>query len=162
MTWSRWSVALGVAGCLACSGVAQVQSDPAPAASDPAKEAPKEAPAQAASGPTDADLVIPTDALVLAQKLAQVERTIRDPKVDDAEAGRWGHVQQRIYRTLAADEVLANAVQASIPAELKDVVAKNLFGTKEIALTVTKPKTDLPDWRRTSTACRGPRSPRST
>ncbi|MEQ1569708.1 MAG: lytic transglycosylase domain-containing protein, partial [Myxococcota bacterium] len=94
-----------------------------------------------------ADLVVPSDPAAAADRLITAERKIRDPSVSDGDAGLWGHVQQRVYRALANDEVLANAVLGSIPPELKPAVEKCLFGTREIALTVTKPKTDLPDWR---------------
>lgn len=97
--------------------------------------------------PVVIDLQIAREARALVERLTAVERTIRDPAVDDETAGRWGHLQQRIYRVLADDAVLADAVVAGVPAELTETVKTVLHGTKEIGRTVVKPRTDLPDWR---------------
>jgi membrane-bound lytic murein transglycosylase B len=142
-TAALWTVTLAALTALACSGMGSSDPGPAPAPSDP----PAEATASPPPGPTDADLQLATDPRTLAQLLARAERRIRDPEVPDDEAGRWGHVQQRVYRALAADDALAAAVQESIPPELRPVVEQNVYGTREIALTVTKLATDLPDWR---------------
>src|SRR5690349_7515254 len=123
MKW-RNAVVVGIgAVTLACSGLVGPSEPeaktpaPDPKTADAPKPDPADAPAPAGSSadPTDADLKVSTDPLVLAGKLAQVEKLIRDPSVADATAGKWGHVQQRIYRALAGDEVLANAVMKSIP-----------------------------------------------
>jgi hypothetical protein len=117
-------------------------------ANPPAVEEPVPAPVPVVEPePVAVDLRVPREPKELAARLATVERTIRDPAVDDATAGRWGHLQQRIYRTLADDEVLAGAVIAALPAEVAADVETVLHGTKEMARTVLKPKTDLPDWR---------------
>ncbi|MEQ1501649.1 MAG: lytic transglycosylase domain-containing protein [Myxococcota bacterium] len=133
-----------IAATLACANPSPSTSpappppDAAPVAVDPAPPAPT-APA--------IDLTVPRDPALLASRLLDAERAIRDPAVDDATAAAWGHLQQRIYRVLADDGVLAGAVTASIPPALSTEVNLALTGTRQIGKTVIRPKLDLPDWR---------------
>src|SRR5688500_17034607 len=71
------------------------------------------------AAPEPPDLRVPTDANVLVGRLADAERRIRDSATDDATAAALGHVQQRIYRALADDPVLAGAVLGKLPDALR-------------------------------------------
>lgn len=106
-----------------------------------------EAPPSPPPAPEPLSLLIVRDIPALSARLIEVERAIRDPKVDDARAAEWGHLQQRIYRLMAEDPVLGQAVIDKMPEDLAQDVRDFMFGTREIARTVTRPKTDLPDWR---------------
>lgn len=140
MRWiAFWSLFCAL-GCMGVSG--ETLTEPAPAPQEPAPAPPPEPPA-----PKPLELAIVRDIPVLIARLTEAERAIRDPSVPDERAAEWGHLQQRIYRTMAEDPVLGQAVLDGMPDDLKKDVKDTWFGTQEIAKTVTKPKTDLPDWR---------------
>lgn len=107
---------------------------------------PPPVPAPAPPPAPKVDLAVPLDANVLTDRLGQAERSIRDPALSEREAALWGHLQQRIYRVLADDEVLAGAVMGKLAEALKADADRALHGTRQIARTVLKPKTDLPNW----------------
>ncbi|MEZ4239169.1 MAG: lytic transglycosylase domain-containing protein [Myxococcota bacterium] len=124
-----------------------VGSDTATEASPPAVPAPAPPAPPPAPSVDPLDLRVAHDPDVVAPRLVAAERAIRDPAVDDATAAKWGHLQQRIYRAMAADDALAAKVTSRMPPELQDIVRRNLVGTGTIAKTVTTLRSDLPDWR---------------
>ena len=124
-----------VAGLLGCA-------PPAPLPAAPPAPVAAEVPA-----PAEVDLSVRRDAAWIAARLQRIERAIRDPSVSDEDAAAQGHLQQRIYRLLADDPVLAaDVVKRSDPA-LREWIERNTAGTASIARTVPSPKTDLPPWR---------------
>lgn len=139
-----WFVAL--AACFLSASESTTAASPEPVAEPPPAPAPLQAPI-GAGGAEELDLRIDKDPDVVARRLIEAERKIRDPAVDDARAAKWGHLQQRIYRVLAADSALAAKVTNRIPADLLETVRRNLVGTGTIARTVTTLRADLPDWR---------------
>jgi membrane-bound lytic murein transglycosylase B len=128
---------------MACGATPEALPSPAPEA-----PAPVAAPAPVPAARPDAgDLTVRRDVVWIAAKVAQIEKSLRDPGVSDTDATALGHLQQRIYRLLAEDPVLAAAVDDRIDPEVRPWVRSNVAGTAAIARTVPKPKTDLPPWR---------------
>lgn len=76
-----------------------------------------------------------------------MEKAIRDPQWAAQQLVEHGHLQQRIYRALAKDPKMETAALAHVPDDLKSVVQRNVMATREIAGTLKKLRTDLPDWR---------------
>lgn len=93
-------------------------------------------------------LVVPTDAAEIARRLVYAEAQIVDPAVSDAVAAEWGHAQQRIFRALWTDPVRgAEALALVSDPALAVAFGLAVAGSREIAATVTRPRSDLPDWR---------------
>ncbi|MCB9690090.1 MAG: lytic murein transglycosylase [Alphaproteobacteria bacterium] len=128
---------------LACGSAPAPEPAPPPTPTAPPLPPPPPEPEK-----PEVDLTVPTNVLLARAKLLQAERAVVDPTVDDETAALWGHAMQRIARVLAADPVMGEAVLSGIKDE---ALAKDLrlvvHGTAEIAKTVTRPRTDLPDWR---------------
>lgn len=110
-----------------------------------------EAPVAAPAPPPEPEVVplaVPGDAAEIARRLVHAEARIVDPEAPDAIAAAWGHAQQRMFRALWQDEALATEVLASVPDRaLAASFARAIDGSRQIASTVTKPRSDLPDWR---------------
>jgi hypothetical protein len=138
---------VALAACCLPASETITAASPEPAAPAPAAPAPEAAPSAAAGVAEALDLRLDKDPEVLARRLLEAERAIRDRSVDDLQAAKWGHLQQRIYRVLAADSALAAKVTNRMPPDLLETVRRNLVGTGTIAKTVTRPRADLPDWR---------------
>ncbi len=113
----------------------------------PAPVAPPAPAIQEVPAPAQPDLTVRRDAAWIATTLERIEKAIRDPSVSDADAGAHGHLQQRLYRLLAEDPVLATDVVERSATDVRGWVEKNVAGTASIARTVPSPKTDLPPWR---------------
>jgi hypothetical protein len=109
--------------------------------------APPPAPAPAPVAPKPIELTIVRDVSLMIARLTEAERAIRDPATEDARASEWGHLQQRIYRAMAEDPVLGQAVVDGMPEDLRKDSESLWYGTREIARTVRRPRTELPSWK---------------
>jgi hypothetical protein len=90
---------------------------------------------------------VATDPVAIAAQITSAERAIRDVKVTGAELAWTGHLQQRIYRTIAARPELREAFLAAVPVAVRGTVTANLDATSELRATVV-PGPDLPTaWR---------------
>ena len=88
-----------------------------------------------------------TEPVAMAVQLASAERAVRDPNVAGAELAWMGHLQQRIYRTLAARPELRDPVLTALPPSVRAYAAKNLSATADLRSTVV-PGPNLPTaWR---------------
>lgn len=132
-----------LASWLACGTAPPPSPAPAPTVAAPVGP---ESPAPPPAPPT-APLEVPDAPPALAARLVEADARILDPSVPDELAATWGHAQQRVFRRLADDPVLATAVLAAIADPVqRERFERWIHGTREIALTA-KPRTDLPDWR---------------
>jgi hypothetical protein len=104
-------------------------------------------PAAPPPAPGPIELAVVREIPLMIARLTEAERAIRDPATDDARAAQWGHLQQRLYRAMAEDPVMGQAIVEGMPEDLRKNVESCWFGTREIARTVRSPKTDLPDWK---------------
>ena len=89
---------------------------------------------------------VPADAGALSGLLTQLESTLRDPEKTGEAIESYGHLQQRIYRVLSKDETKAAAVRAGLPESLHATFDANMSGTARSSHTVTRRRSDLPDW----------------
>ena len=128
---------------LACSP--ETSAAPPPVAAPAILAAPPVAP-EPADAPVP--LAVPAEAAEIARRLVYAESQIVDPTVPDDVAAAWGHAQQRMFRALWTDPVLGAEALSLVP---DPALAKSfglaVEGSREIASTVTKPRSDLPDWR---------------
>ncbi len=97
--------------------------------------------------PEPISLTVPSEPAHAAAALALAEQTVRDPAASAEVIAQHGHLQQRIYRLLASDKVMARATVAALPEEWREVAQANVDATYEIARTVKKLRSDLPPWR---------------
>lgn len=97
--------------------------------------------------PREEPPAVAADPTAIAAQIAMAERAVRDPNVTGAELAWMGHLQQRIYRTLAARPELREPFLAAVPSTVRGVVTTNLGATAELRSTVV-PGPDLPTaWR---------------
>jgi soluble lytic murein transglycosylase-like protein len=90
---------------------------------------------------------VPTEPIAIAVQLAAAERAVRDVSVTGAELAWMGHLQQRIYRTLAARPELREPVLTALPPTVQPYATKNLSATADLRSTVV-PGPNLPTaWR---------------
>ena len=76
-----------------------------------------------------------------------VERTIRSPKVSEAELAQAAHLQQVIYRQMTRRPRWDKALFARIPAGLHHAVRANLRAARELDALSGPPPKKLPTWR---------------
>ena len=152
---SRWTIASFCAALMltACTGTS---SQPAPSATLPPTATPTlsatAAPTATASPqptptPREEPPPVATEPVAIAVQLAAAERAVRDGGVTGAELAWMGHLQQRIYRTLAARPELREPVLAALPPTVQAYATKNLSATADLRSTVV-PGPNLPTaWR---------------
>jgi membrane-bound lytic murein transglycosylase B len=83
----------------------------------------------------------------LAAQIAAAEAAIDDPTTPADRLAYAGHTAQVAYRAVAADPALLAEVDAKLPAALRPRLAANAKAGALLRSMITKPKTDLPDWR---------------
>jgi soluble lytic murein transglycosylase-like protein len=152
---SRWiatslCAALTLSACTATSGL-PVQSATLPPTATPTLPATAAPTATARPQPTPTPREEPppvaTDPVAIAGQLAAAEQAVRDPRVTGAELAWMGHLQQRIYRTLAAQPELREPVLTALPPTVRVYATKNLSATADLRSTVV-PGPNLPTaWR---------------
>lgn len=97
--------------------------------------------------PREEPPAVAADPSAIAAQVAVAERAVRDPGVTGALLAWMGHLQQRIYRTIAAKPEWRDAFLAAVPVELRGTVTANLDATSDLRATVV-PGPDLPAaWR---------------
>jgi len=152
------SAARSVLAALAAGSLvaACVPSSAAPAGSKPAR--PSDTPIESATpAPTATPTPSPTpreepplvaaEPDAIAAQLATAERAVRDRYVTGAELAWIGHLQQRIYRTIAARPEWRAAFLAAVPGDIRATARANLDATADLRATVV-PGPDLPTaWR---------------
>jgi membrane-bound lytic murein transglycosylase B len=90
---------------------------------------------------------VASEPVAIAVQLAAAERAVRDVGITGAELAWTGHLQQRIYRTLAARPELREPVLTALPPTVREYAAKNLSATADLRSTVV-PGPNLPTaWR---------------
>jgi membrane-bound lytic murein transglycosylase B len=90
---------------------------------------------------------VASEPVAIAVQLAAAERAVRDVGITGAELAWTGHLQQRIYRTLAARPELREPVLTALPPTVREYAAKNLSATADLRSTVV-PGPNLPAaWR---------------
>jgi hypothetical protein len=143
------SVVLLLAACAATS-VAPASPVTASATATPAPSATPLTPTpspQPTATPREEPPAVATEPVAMAAQLVAAERTVRDRGVTGAELAWTGHLQQRIYRAIAARPELREAFLAAVPAEIRVTITANLDATSELRATVV-PGPDLPTaWR---------------
>jgi hypothetical protein len=151
-----------LAACAATSGV-PAASITASAMANPATSAMAVAPTptpQPTPTPREEPPAVAAEPVAMAAQIVVAERAVRDRGVIGAELAWTGHLQQRIYRALAARPELREAFLAAVPAEIRGTVTANLDATSELRATVV-PGPNLPTWRasiarrRPSSVCPG-------
>jgi membrane-bound lytic murein transglycosylase B len=97
--------------------------------------------------PREEPPAVAVDPVAIAAQIAVAERAVRDPDIDGALLAWMGHLQQRVYRTIAAKPEWRDAFLAAVPVELRTAVTANLDATSDLRATVV-PGPDLPTaWR---------------
>jgi membrane-bound lytic murein transglycosylase B len=97
--------------------------------------------------PREEPPAVATEPVAIAAQLAAAERVVRDRSVTGAELAWTGHLQQRVYRTIAARPEWRDAFLAAMPAVLRPVATANLDATADLRATVV-PGPELPTaWR---------------
>jgi hypothetical protein len=90
---------------------------------------------------------VAADPVAIAAQIVVAERAVRDRAVTGAELAWTGHLQQRIYRAIAARPEWRNAFLAAVPVDIRASVTANLDATSDLRATVV-PGPDLPTaWR---------------
>ncbi|MEP6694557.1 MAG: transglycosylase SLT domain-containing protein [Chloroflexota bacterium] len=90
---------------------------------------------------------VATDPVAIGAQIVLAERSVRDPSTTGADLAWMGHLQQRIYRAIAARPEWRGAFLAAVPVDFRGVVTTNLDATAELRATVV-PGPDLPTaWR---------------
>jgi membrane-bound lytic murein transglycosylase B len=83
----------------------------------------------------------------LALQIVAAERAVRDPSVTGNDLAWFGHLQQLVYRRLAARPEWHDAVLAGLPADIRATATANADATADLRATVV-PGADLPNaWR---------------
>jgi hypothetical protein len=97
--------------------------------------------------PREEPPAVATEPALIAAQIVVAERAVRDRSVIGAELAWTGHLQQRIYRAIAARPDWRDAFLAAVPAEIRGTVTANLDATSDLRATVV-PGPDLPAaWR---------------
>jgi membrane-bound lytic murein transglycosylase B len=97
--------------------------------------------------PREEPPAVATEPVAIAAQIVVAERAVRDRGVSGADLAWMGHLQQRIYRTIAARPELRDAFLAAVPAEIRGAATSNLDATSDLRATVV-PGPDLPTaWR---------------
>ena len=97
--------------------------------------------------PREEPPAVATEPVAIAAQIVVAERAVRDRTVIGAELAWTGHLQQRIYRAIAARPELRDAFLAAVPADIRGAVTANLDATSDLRATVV-PGPDLPAaWR---------------
>jgi hypothetical protein len=135
--------------CSATSGVPAASVTPSPtspAVSATAAPTPTASP-QPTPTPREEPPPVAAEPVAIAVQLAAAEEAVRDPRVIGAELAWTGHLQQRIYRTLAARPELREPVLTALPPTVRAYATKNLSATADLRSTVV-PGPNLPTaWR---------------
>ena len=154
-TLSRWVVASLCAGWLvtACAPATVVPApsltiSPAPSPTISATTAPTTTPSPLPTPtPRPEPPPVASEPVAIAVQLASAERAVRDANVTGAELAWTGHLQQRIYRSLAAQPELREPVLTALPPTVRAYATKNLSATADLRSTVV-PGPNLPTaWR---------------
>jgi hypothetical protein len=102
---------------------------------------------QPTATPREEPPAVATEPVAIAAQIVLAERAVRDRSVTGAELAWTGHLQQRIYRAIAARPDLRDAFLAAVPADIRATVTANLDATADLRATVV-PGPDLPAaWR---------------
>jgi membrane-bound lytic murein transglycosylase B len=133
--------ALLMTGCAASRGV-PAETAPAPTATVVVSATATPSPAPTPT-PREEPPPVAADPAAIAAQLAVAERAVRDRSVTGAELSWTGHLQQRVYRTLAARPEWRDAFLAALPADVRPVAIANLDATADLRATVV-PGPDLP------------------
>jgi len=139
---------LVLVGACATSGTPSTSQSPEPAAS-PNVSATIVATASPQPTPTPREEppAVAADPVAISAQIAVAERAVRAPGIDGALLAWMGHLQQRIYRAIAARPEWRDAFLAAVPVELRTAVTANLDATSDLRATVV-PGPDLPTaWR---------------
>jgi hypothetical protein len=86
------------------------------------------------------------DPAVLAEQLAEAERSIRDPSVNEAALAWMGRLQQLAYKHLVEHPDQHEAVIAALPGELQ-TAAQATFDAAASLRSMIAPGNRLPAWR---------------
>src|ERR1700716_2452081 len=92
--------------------------------------------------PREEPPAVATEPVAMAAQIVVAERAVRDRTVIGAELAWTGHLQQRIYRAIAARPELRDAFLAAVPADIRGAVTANLDATSDLRATVV-PGPDL-------------------
>jgi soluble lytic murein transglycosylase-like protein len=142
--------ALVLAACTPTGTVpmASVTLSPAPSPTQSATLGPTAtASPQPTPTPREEPPPVASEPVAIAVQLAAAERAVRDPSIIGAELAWMGHLQQRIYRTLAARPELREPVLTALPPTVREYATKNLSATADLRSTVV-PGPNLPTaWR---------------
>ena len=121
-------------------------TSPPPAAPPPAATPPA-APALAL-GASRAYPQVPATPKAIAERLVELETTIRDPATADGALPALAHQQQVIYRVLARQQALAGAVLPLLPPQWRVVAQRHLKARREfLAMHRGPERSMLPAWR---------------
>jgi membrane-bound lytic murein transglycosylase B len=97
--------------------------------------------------PREEPPAVATEPVAIAAQIVVAEHSVRDRAVIGAELAWMGHLQQRAYRSIAAQLEWRDAVLAALPPDVRAVATANLDATADLRATVI-PRTDLPTaWR---------------
>ncbi|MGH9137765.1 MAG: lytic transglycosylase domain-containing protein, partial [Acidimicrobiales bacterium] len=80
---------------------------------------------------TTAPAVVASDPAGLAAQIVAAERTIRDPVTPPEAVAPAARIQQLAYRLLGQHPEWDAAVAAAVPADLQDVVARNVAARRD-------------------------------
>jgi hypothetical protein len=136
-------------GCAVTSGVPVASITGAPTAIStlsPSPVTPTPSP-QPTPTPREEPPAVAAEPALIAAQIVVAERAVRDRSVTGAELAWTGHLQQRIYRAIAARPEWRDAFLAAVPVDLRAAVTANLDATSDLRATVV-PGPDLPTaWR---------------
>jgi len=97
--------------------------------------------------PREEPPAVAADPVAIAAQIAVAESAVRDPGITGSLLAWMGHLQQRVYRTIAAKPEWRDPFLAAVPVELRATVTANVDATSDLRATVV-PGPDLPTaWR---------------
>ncbi len=102
---------------------------------------------EVAARPVTASPTVASDPAALAAQLLDAERTIRDGSATPAVVSEAAHVQQVAYRVIADHPEWDRTVAATIPADLRAAVVRNVAARRELRGMHTRLLDHLPGWR---------------